>query len=53
MKSEAVKKPHLLWFDLTRNQSTEELMLPFRATCHCLLDTPGPGPTSTASRRQT
>lgn len=40
MKSEAVKKPHLLWFDLTRNQSTEELMLPFRATCHCLLDTP-------------
>ena len=40
MKSEAVKKPHLLWFDLTRNQSTEELILPFRSACHCQLDTP-------------
>ena len=40
MKSEAVKQPHLLWFDLTRNQSTEALMLPFRSACHCLLDTP-------------
>ena len=41
MKFDAVKKPHLLWFDLTRNQSTEALMMPFRSACHCQLEKPG------------
>ena len=40
MTPEAVKKPQLLWFDLTRNQSTEALMQPFRSTCNCQLEKP-------------
>ena len=40
MTSDAVIKPHLLWFDLTRNQSTEELLLLFRPACTCQLEQP-------------
>ncbi|MCO7573868.1 response regulator transcription factor [Pseudomonas protegens] len=37
MKLEAVRKPYLLWFDLTHNQSVEELIMQFRIACHCRL----------------
>ncbi|MGC5701442.1 response regulator transcription factor [Pseudomonas sp. NFXW11] len=37
MKSEVIKKPYLLWFDLTRNRSAEELIAHFRSTCECRL----------------
>ncbi|PYY92421.1 DNA-binding response regulator [Pseudomonas sp. TKO26] len=37
MKPEAIKKPCLLWFDLTRNRSAEELIGHFRSACDCHL----------------
>lgn len=37
MKFEAIRKPYLLWFDLTRNQSAEELIMQFRSACDCRL----------------
>lgn len=35
MKPESTQKPSLLWFDLTRNRSSEELIALFRPTCDC------------------
>jgi YesN/AraC family two-component response regulator len=35
MKSESTPKPSLLWFDLTRNRSSEELIELFRPACDC------------------
>ena len=40
MTSASAHKPLLIWFDLTRNHSTEELMLPFHAACTCQLEPP-------------
>ncbi|VVO17702.1 helix-turn-helix domain-containing protein [Pseudomonas fluorescens] len=37
MMSASARKPFLLWLDLTRDQSTEELIAQFRSTCDCRL----------------
>ncbi|AZC32974.1 response regulator transcription factor [Pseudomonas chlororaphis] len=35
MKPESAQKPSLLWFDLTRDRSSEELIALFRPACDC------------------
>ncbi len=37
MKPDSGKKPFLLWFDLTRDRSAEELIAQFRSACVCRL----------------
>jgi AraC-like DNA-binding protein len=37
MKSNLTKKPSLLWFDLTHDRSTDELIAQFKDTCDCKL----------------
>lgn len=37
MKPDLVRKPSLLWLDLTRDRSSEELIAQFRSDCDCRL----------------